>query len=148
LIKKILRLKIADFLGSEIEDNVMSFLQMVRIGTPTFTVVLWYITGDIDKESLLEFRKKYKEEIETLELDIMELKGIEQSVWYDIIHTDDVLELSRYKFRSIYENKNDIINCIMEFNSMIKFDTKKNTGYKNVKDRNHRFKTVGKQTKD
>ena len=148
MIKKVLRLKITDFLDSEIEDSVMSFLQMIRNGTPTFTVVLWYITGDIDKESLLEFRKKYKEQIETLELNIMELKGIEQSVWYDIIHIDDALELSRYKFRSIYEDKNDIINCIMEFNSMIKFDTKKNTGYKNVKDRNNRFKTVGKQTKD
>lgn len=148
MIKKVLRLKITDFLNSDIEGNVMSFLQMVRNGTPTFTVVLWYIRGDIDSESLLEFRKKYKEQIETLELNIMELQGIEQSVWYDIIHTDDALELSRYKFRSMYENKNDIINCIMEFNSMIKFDTKKNIGYRNVKDRNNRFKTVGKQTKD
>jgi hypothetical protein len=148
LLKKTVRLKITDFIESPIEDSVMSFLQMIGKDSPTFNVMLWYERNSMDTKSLLSFRKKYHDAIEELEIDITEIVGVEKSVWYDIVNTGDQERLQHYKFRSVYETTDDIINCIMEFNSMIKFDTQKNNGYRNAKDRNHRFKTVGKQTKD
>lgn len=148
MIKKKVRLKITDFWKSPIEETVMSFLQMIKNEIKTFTVVLWYEKGDIDKQSILNFCDRYKEQINILEIDIIELSGIESYVWYDIISEDDATWLSRYKFRSIYSNNNNIINCIMEFNSIIKFDKQKNMSYRNAKDRNNRFKKVGRQDKD
>lgn len=147
MIKKTVRLKITDFWKSPLEENVMSFLQMAKKNTPTFSVVLWYYKDEMDRKSLLEFRKKYNDAIELLELEIIQMSGIEVYVWYDIIGVEDQDVLEHYKFRSVYENINNIIDCIMEFNSMVKFDKQKN-GYRNAKDRNHRFKAMGKQTKD
>lgn len=147
MLKKTVRLKITDFWKSPMEENVMTFLQMVKKETPKFSVVLWYDKDEMDSKSLFEFRKKYHDEIELLEMEIIQMVGVEVYVWYDIIGVNDKDKLEHFQFRSVYDNINDIINCIMEFNSMIKFDTQKN-GYKNVKDRNDRFKTVGKQTKD
>jgi len=121
---------------------------MAKKETPTFNVMLWYDRDTMDTKSLMEFRKKYHTEIEELEVEIIEMSGIEKYVWYDIININDQDRLQHFKFRSTYENINSIIDCIMEFNSMIKFDTQKNNGYRNGKDRNNRFKTVGKQVKD
>ena len=148
MIKKVLRLKVTDFWQSPVEDNVMSFLQMIKTETPTFCVLLWYNKEEMNAKSLLEFRKKYHDEIELLELEIEQIVGIEKSVWYDIINVKEQDRLQHYKFRSVYEDINNIIDCIIEFNSMIKFDTQKNNGYRNAKDRNNRFKTVGRQDKD
>jgi hypothetical protein len=130
------------------EDTVMSFLKMVHRETPTFTVVLWYNESEMNSKSLLEFRTKYRDDIEMLEIEIIPMVGIEVSVWYDIIGTDDEDKLDHFQFRSMYNNIDDIVNCIMEFNSMIKFNKQKNSGYRNAKDRNYRFKAMGKQTKD
>jgi len=121
---------------------------MVKKETPTFSVVLWYNRDEMDSKSLLEFRKKYHDEIELLELEIIQMVGIEVYVWYDIINAKDQNTLEHYKFRSVYDNIDSIISCIMEFNSMIKFSKQKNNGYRNAKDRNYRVKTVGKQVKD
>jgi hypothetical protein len=101
----------------------------------------------LKSDDLLKFRKKYKDEIEMLELNVMELGAIVPSVWYDIIGVKDQNELEKFKFRSVYNTTDEIINCIMEFNTMIKFDTEKN-GYKNAKDRNNRFKEMGRQAKN
>lgn len=148
MTKKTIRLKLADFINSPIEDTIISFLQMIKKETPTFNVVFWYDKNDVDSNSLLEFRKKYKDDIEQLEIDIKQIHSFNESVWFDIISTKDAERLQQFKFRSTYENADNIIDCIMEFNSMIKFDTQKNNGYRNGKDRNYRFKTVGKQAKD
>lgn len=144
MTKKIIRLKLTDFLNSDVEDTIISFLQMIKKDTPTFKILLWHSKNEISSESLLDFRKKYKDEIESLELEIVQLSSFNESVWYDIIGIEDVEKIQNFKFRSTYTERNNIIDCIMEFNSMIKFDSQKNNGYKNAKDRNHRFKTVGK----
>ena len=89
MIKKVLRLKITDFWQSPVEDSVMSFLQMIKTETPTFCVLLWYNKEEMDAKSLLEFRKKYHDEIELLELEIAQIVGIEKSAWYDIINTKE-----------------------------------------------------------
>jgi len=146
--KKIVRLKLTDFINSEVEDTVMSFLQMIEKETPTFKILFWYDKNGISGDALLKFRKKYKDEIGTLELDIVQLCAFNSSVWYDIIKVEDSEKIDNFKFRSTYSNINNIVECIMEFNSMIKFDSQKNNGYRNAKDRNYRFKTVGKQVKD
>lgn len=125
----------------------MSFLQMIRRNVPTFTVTLWYYRNELKSADILKFRKKYKDEIEMLELDVIELGAIVPSVWYDIIGVEDQDDVEKFKFRSVYNTTDEIINCIMEFNTMIKFDTQKND-YKNVKNRNNRFKEMGRQTKD
>ena len=141
-------MKITDFWKFPMEDTVMSFLKMVYKETPTFNVILWYNESEMNSKSLLEFRKKYHDDIEILELEIIPMVGIEMFVWYDIIGADDKDTLEHFQFRSVYDNIDDIVNCIMEFNSMIKFNKQKNSGYRNAKNRNYRFKTVGKQTKD
>jgi len=148
LVKKSVRLKITDIWKSPVESNVIEFLQMIKKETPTFMVVLWYDGNGMDTNSLLEFRRKYHSEIEELELEIIQMIGIEKSVWYDIVNINDQEGLQHFKFRSVYEDINSIIDCIMEFNSMIKFDTQKNNGYRNAKNRNNRFTAVGRQTKD
>lgn len=144
MTKKTVRLKLTDFLNSEVEDTIISFLQMIEKETPTFKILFWYDKNEISGDSLLKFRKKYKDEIEKLEIDIVQRSAFNESVWYDIIKNEDSEKINNFKFRSTYTDMDNIIDCIMEFNSMIKFDSQKNNGYKNAKDRNHRFKTVGK----
>ena len=125
----------------------MSFLQMIRKNVPTFTVVLWYYRNELKSDDVLKFRKKYKDEIEMLELDVIELGAIVPSAWYDIIGVEDQDDVEKFKFRSVYNTTDEIINCIMEFNTMLIFETQKK-GDKNVKNRNNRFKEMGRQTKD
>ncbi len=150
--KKILRLKLTDFINTNIEDNVIHFLHMMKEITPTFVVHCWYKSKEISTTDLNKFIIEYQELIDLIEISFYTLDSYEPPVWYDIISTRDEKLLSRYKFRSTYENPNDIINCIIEFNTLIKFDAQKNIGYNrngynnDAKDSNNRFKKMGKQT--
>ena len=148
--KKILRLKLTDFINTDIETNVVQFLHTIKDNTPTFTVECWYDRGDITQKDIDKFKLKYSEYLDSIEMSFYSLSSYESAVWYDIIHTKDELSLTHYKFRSVYNNTDEIINCILEFNNVIKFDSQK-TGYnkngfnKNAKDSNNRFKKVGRQ---
>lgn len=150
--KKIVRLRLTDFMDTHIEDNVIHFLHMMKEATPTFIVHCWYDSTDVRQSDLDKFIKKYEELISIIEMSFHALNSHEQAVWYDIINVKDEALLSHYKFRSTYENPDDIINCILEFNSVIKFDTQKNIGYnkhgynKDAKDSDNRVKKMGKQT--
>ena len=150
MAKKILRMKLTDFINTELEDNIMSFLHMIKESTPTFIVSCWYEPYEINNIQLNEFKGKYLQSIELLEMSFCTLNSYETAVWYDIIGINDVERLSHFKFRSTYQSTNEIINCVLEFNGVIKFDSHKNTGYnkngysKDVKDSNYRFKKMGK----
>ena len=150
--KKIVRLKLTDFINTHIEDNVIHFLHMMKETTPTFAVQCWYESADISKADLDKFIIRYEQPIKEIEMSFHILNSYEPAVWYDIINVKDEKLLSHYKFRSTYENTDDIIGCILEFNSVIKFDTQKNIGYnkhgynKDAKDSDNRFKKVGRQT--
>ena len=152
LIKKIVRLKLTDFIDTNIEDNVIDFLHMIKEATPTFVVHCWYEKSDMKPKDVTAFTQKYYDRLELIEMSFYPLVSYETSVWYDIINVKDAALLSHYKFRSTYESNNEIINCILEFNNVIKFDTQKNIGYnkngynKDAKNSNNRFKKMGKQT--
>lgn len=150
--KKIVRLRLTDFMNTHIEDSVIHFLHMMKEETPTFIVHCWYESTDIRKVDLDKFITKYEEQINEIEMSFHILNSYEPAVWYDIINVRDEALLSHYKFRSTYENPDDLMNCILEFNTVIKFNTQKNIGYnkhgynKNAKDSDNRFKKMGRQT--
>jgi hypothetical protein len=142
-------------MNTEIEDIVIHFLYMMKETTPTFMVHCWYENVDVRQEDLSKFKTKYSEYLDKIEMSFYSLNSHEHAVWYDIINIKDESLLSHYKFRSTYKNPDDIISCILEFNSVIKFDTQKNIGYnkhgynkdnKDAKDSDNRFKKVGRQT--
>lgn len=148
--KKIVRLKLTDFINTNIEDNVINFLHMMKEATPTFIVHCWYESSDISETELDKFVIRYKQLIKEIEMSFHVLNSYEIAVWYDIINVKDTELLSHYKFRSTYENPEDLIGCILVFNDTIKFDGQKNIGYnkhgynKDAKYSNNRFKKVGK----
>ena len=150
--KKILRLKLTDFINTEIEDTIINYLEMIKTGNPTFVVHCWYENLEIDNTKLINFKNKYLAPIELIEMSFYSLNSYETAVWYDIIGIKDIERLSHFKFRSTYTNENEMINCILEFNGVIKFDSQKNIGYnkhgynKDAKDSDYRFKKMGKQT--
>ena len=130
---------------------MIHFLYMMKETTPTFIVHCWYESSDIKQIELEQFKTKYKQYLDVIEMSFDKLNSHETSVWYDIINVKDESLLSRYKFRATYENPDDIINCILEFNNVIKFDTQKNIGYnkhgynKDAKDSDNGFKKMGRQ---
>jgi len=150
LAKKILRLKLTDFINTNIEDSVIHFLHLMKESTPTFVVHCWYKKEEMDSASLFEFKQKYLEYLDIIEMSFDVFGSNEEAVWYDIINAKDDGIMSHYKFKAVYENTDDIINCIIEFNNVIKFDTQKSMGYnkhgynKDAKDSNNRFKKMGR----
>lgn len=150
--KKIVRLRLTDFMNTHIEDNVINFLHMMKEATPTFVVHCWYESTDVSQLELSAFKQKYIEYLDVIEMSFDTLNSYEPAVWYDIINVKDEALLSHYKFRSTYENPEDLIGCILVFNDAIKFDGQKNIGYnkhgynKDAKDSDNRFKKVGRQT--
>lgn len=145
-------MKLSDFIDTDVEDIVIQFLHMIKESTPTFVVQCWYENSEIKDDDIDKFRNKHIKQLDVIEMTFNRLEFHETAIWYDIIKSTDVDKLSHYKFRSTYENINDMINCIIEFSTVIKFDHQKNTGYnkngsyRNAKDSNNRFKKMGRQS--
>lgn len=153
VIKKILRMKLTDFMNTDIEDMVFYFLNTIKSEIPNFIVHCWYNQNEITDLQLSEFKNKYIDSINKLEMTFYIIYRHEYSVWYDIINKKDSENLNHYKFRSIYETPDQLITSIIEFNNVIKFDNQKNNSNYikngnnvNGKNSNNGFKTLGKQT--
>jgi len=142
--KKILRLKLNDFINSDIEDNVISFLKMIKSNAANFIVHLWY-DKNIKQSDLDKFKERYGNDIKEIEMYFYIINSHEIPAWYDIISEPDVNLLSHYKFRFICKNKNDIIKSLLEFNNLIKFEYSKNIGYKNAKNSDNWLNRLGRQ---
>lgn len=149
--KKILRLKLTDFINNDLQDNVINFIKIIKENPDTnnFLTIFWYNDGEISINILKEFERKIVIDFPNLDIEIVKLI-YETPAWYDIINKENENELRHYKFRSTYSNPDDILMCLIEFSNVLKFENKKNgynkkDGYnKDAKSRYNRFKSLGK----
>ena len=66
----------------------MSFLQMVKKESPTFNVVMWYEKGEMNTDSLKDFKRKYDDIIQQLELEIIQNVG-DVNEWKTLVRWKD-----------------------------------------------------------
>lgn len=149
---KILRIQLDDFIGFDIEKDILDFLEIIKNNSETnnFDVFLWYDKKNTSTLKLNKFKSSNTDTLNKLGIKVSQIEYIEDYAWYDIISKRDETALKKYKFRSAYTEADEILNCIIEFNNILKFDNSKNGynkyGHKDAKDRNNWFKKVGEQT--
>jgi hypothetical protein len=135
-----------DFLNTELESDIIYCLEKT-LPEIAFEKEMrfWYSEKEFDYNLLDRFKLEYQSFISLFNVTFHKLNGYEETVWFDIINQKDSSTLRKYKFRSVYQDCNELPTCIIQLSSFSKFYTHNRNGYKNgfVKNRNNGFRQVG-----
>lgn len=147
--KKVLRLKLTDFLCKDVEEDVMYFLEQSSKELQfELRIYMWYIEKICNLNDISRFKEKYKSLIVPLNIQINYINGYEETVWYDIISKNESSLLKKFKFRSLYSDCNEIPGCIIEFSNFAKSYGYNRYGTRNNKNMYNWVSKMGKQTED
>tara|TARA_Y100001963_G_scaffold85604_1_gene118370 strand:- start:909 stop:1367 length:459 start_codon:yes stop_codon:yes gene_type:complete len=131
MISPTLRLKLSDFLGTEIEKQVLDKLREINNldHFPAFTVYLWYDRDKdkVDLNRLKDFIIEWESTGEFRSKTIINFEFFDRPIdfiWYDIIPKEDTenrfIQYSRFSYR--YVNPlTGILNGLKEYQKMYEF---------------------------
>ena len=119
-----LRLKLSDFINSDIEEEVMKKINTVHSKLHTTVLLyLWFEEDEINSKDLKEFLMKWED---TLSFKTVVKRGHDISfsefIWFDIVPVN-IPTSSRNRFRYQYVSYNKILDGLQEFYNVTKFTT-------------------------
>lgn len=121
-MKKTLRLNLTDTVCKENVDYVLFYLSSFKKEIPEFIVYLWYLPDEYTDFDIIKLKQTHRVEFDLLEVSFNVIKNYEEFCWYDVINEEHQTLFEKYKFRSTYKNREDIIISLMEFKQMITFE--------------------------
>jgi len=119
-----LRLKLSDFINSEIESKIMEKINNIHNELRVAVLLhLWYEDGEVATTDLKNFLMKWEKKLsfKTIVTPGSTIKANE-FIWFDIIPTD-LSYTSRKRFQFKYSNTNSILNGLQQFYEVAKFTT-------------------------
>ena len=123
-IKISLRLKLSDFISTEMEESVMEKISKTHNDSRVAVLLyLWYDTDEIDNDDLKNFLMRWEDKLSFRTI-IKHGSKLRPSnfIWFDIIPHN--IENSTYKrFSYSYTDKIQILNGLDEFYKVTKFIT-------------------------
>ena len=124
LPKVSLRLKLSDFINTDIEQEVMKKINNVHDELHiTVLLYLWFEESEINSKDLKEFLMKWED---TLSFKTVVKRGHDISfsefIWFDIVPVN-IPTSSRNRFRYQYVSYNKILDGLQEFYNVTKFTT-------------------------
>ena len=119
-----LRLKLTDFINTEMESDIMEKINhshnKLRIAV---MLHLWFDEGEINNKDLKEFLMRWEDKL-SFKTVVKQGSYIRPNdfIWFDVIPHN--IEGNTYKrFSYYYKNKNQILNGLREFYQVTKFIT-------------------------
>ena len=119
-----LRLKLSDFINTDIEQEVIKKINNVHNELHTTVLLyLWFEEDEINSKDLKEFLMKWED---TLSFKTVVKRGHDISfsefIWFDIVPVN-IPTSSRNRFRYQYVSYNKILDGLQEFYNVAKFTT-------------------------
>ena len=119
-----LRLKLSDFINTEIESEIMEQVSKTHNDSRVAVLLyLWYDVGEIPNDDLKNFLMRWEDKLSfrTIVKQGSKLRP-NDFIWFDVIQHN--IEGNTYKrFSYYYKNKNQILNGLREFYQVTKFIT-------------------------
>ena len=117
-----LRLKLSDFINTDIEQEVIKKINNIHKELhTTILLYLWFEDGEINSKDLKEFLMKWED---TLSFKTVVKRGHDISfsefIWFDIVPVN-IPTSSRNRFRYQYVSYNKILDGLQEFYNVAKF---------------------------
>ena len=119
-----LRLKLSDFINSEIESKIMDKINDIHNELHIAVLLnLWFEDGEIKNKDLKEFLMRWEDKL-SFKTIVKQGSNIKTNdfIWFDIIPSG-LHYTSNKRFQFTYSNTNSILNGLEEFYNVAKFTT-------------------------
>ena len=119
-----LRLKLTDFINTEIESKVMEKINDIHNELHIAVLLnLWFEDGEIKNKDLKEFLMRWEDKL-SFKTIVKQGSNIKTNdfIWFDIIPSG-LHYTSNKRFQFTYTNTNSILNGLEEFYNVAKFTT-------------------------
>ena len=119
-----LRLKLTDFINTEIESKVMEKINDIHNELHIAVLLnLWFEDGEIKNKDLKEFLMRWEDKLsfKTIVKQGSDIKT-NDFIWFDII-PPGLPYYSNKRFQFTYTNTNSILNGLQQFYEVAKFTT-------------------------
>ena len=124
LSKVSLRLKLSDFINTDIEEKVMNIINHAHNELSVVVLLyLWFEEGEIVSKDLKKFLIKWEDKLsfKTIIKQGHELK-FNDFIWFDIVPASTP-SISYKRFTYSYSDSNKILDGLKEFYNVTKFTT-------------------------
>ena len=124
IAKLSLRLKLTDFINTEIESKVMEKINDIHNELHIAVLLnLWFEDGEIKNKDLKEFLIRWEDKL-SFKTIVKQGSNIKTNdfIWFDIIPSG-LHYTSNKRFQFTYSNTNSILNGLEEFYNVAKFTT-------------------------
>ena len=124
IAKLSLRLKLSDFINTEIESKVMEKIDDIHNELHIAVLLnLWFDDGEITNKDLKEFLMRWEDKLsfKTIVKQGSDIKT-NDFIWFDIIPSG-LPYYSNKRFQFMYSNTNSILNGLQQFYEVAKFTT-------------------------
>jgi len=124
LPKVSLRLKLSDFINTDIEQEVIKKINNVHNELHiTVLLYLWFEEDEINSKDLKEFLMKWEDKL-SFKTIVKQGSKISSSefVWFDIVPVN-IQHSPRNRFRYQYVDCNKVLDGLQEFYNVVKFTT-------------------------
>ena len=119
-----LRLKLTDFINTEIESEIMEKINNTHNKLRIAVMLhLWFDEGEINSKDLKEFLIRWEDKLsfKTIVTQGSEIKS-NDFIWFDIIPNEKSYFKNK-RFQFTYSFKENILNGLQEFYEVAKFTT-------------------------
>ena len=119
-----LRLKLTDFINTEIESKVMEKINDIHNELHIAVLLnLWFEDGEIKNKDLKEFLMRWEDKL-SFKTIVKQGSNIKTNdfIWFDIIPSG-LHYTSNKRFQFTYSNTNSILNGLQQFYEVAKFTT-------------------------
>ena len=123
-----LRLKLSDFINTDIEQEVMKKINTVHSKLHTTVLLyLWFEEGEINSKDLKEFLMRWEDKL-TFKTVVKQGFYINTSefIWFDVIPINTPSSPHK-RFEYQYSESNKILDGLQEFYNVAKFTTSEKT---------------------
>ena len=122
MVKLSLRMNLADIL--ENEKVIMKKLNEIHKNSVHFFLKLWYEEERLKLEQIKEFVMKNENKLHfKTSIKPDRSLGANDFIWFDIINKKYSGETNRIRFEHTYSSKDEILNCLEEFQKCAVFCT-------------------------
>ena len=122
LSKVSLRLKLSDFINTDMEEAVMNKINSIHTElSVTVLLYLWFEENEINSTDLKKFLMSWEDKLSFRTIVKQGSKlSTDQFIWFDIIPTNTLSNL-RNRFQYCYTEPNKILDGLDEFYNITKF---------------------------
>ena len=124
LSKITVRLKLSDFINTELENTIMDMINQAHIELNASVILyLWFDEGEINNKDLKEFLMRWEDKLsfKTVVKQSSEIKP-NDFIWFDMVPSGAPYNPNK-RFQFSYTNKEHIAYGLQDFYNVAKFTT-------------------------